>query len=130
MNENARTILLVDDDSVVRGLVKTCLEKAGYSVLAAADGVEALAVYKEHKADIAMLLADVIMPKLTGLELADCILEMDRRLPVLFISGNAMNADRGHGCVTKPFTPAGLIGRIRHALAIRARTAHTKTRAA
>jgi DNA-binding response OmpR family regulator len=92
------------------------LEHAGYTVLVAADGVEGVSVFKQYQPDIALLLTDVMMPNMNGLDLADCVLEIDAQMPVLFISGNAQQADRGWGCVAKPFTPVALVNRVRQAL--------------
>ena len=108
------TILLVDDECAIRTLVRDCLEHAGYTVLVAADGVEGVNIFKQHQSDIALLITDVMMPNMNGLALADRGLELESRLPVLFISGDALNTDRGYGCVAKPFTSAGLVGRVRH----------------
>jgi CheY-like chemotaxis protein len=112
MDTERRTILVVDDDRSIRGLVGAVLEHAGYAVLAAADGVEGVSVFKQYQPDIALLLTDVMMPNMNGVDLADCVLELDSQLPVLFISGNAQQADRGWGCVAKPFTSAALVSSV------------------
>jgi CheY-like chemotaxis protein len=130
MNANMSTILLVEDECEIRALVKACLEHAGYAVLAATDGIEGVSVYRQHQSEIALLLTDVMMPNMNGLELADCVLALDSRLPVLFISGNAPSADRGYGCVAKPFTSAALVNRVRQALSRNTRPTQTKTQAA
>lgn len=130
MNTGTLTILLVDDDCAIRALVSDCLEHAGYTVLAAADGIEAVNVFKQHQPDIALLLTDVVMPNMNGLDLADSVLALEASLPVLFISGDTMNADRGYGCVAKPFTYADLVGRVRHALDTSPHTLGSKAKAA
>lgn len=107
-----RAILLVDDNDSIRGLVKSTLESAGYAVLEAADGAVGLAFFEQHLPEIALLLTDVAMPRMDGLELADRVLELNQELPVLFMSGTAHDADRGYGCVAKPFQGAELLARV------------------
>jgi CheY-like chemotaxis protein len=110
------TILLVDDDYDIRTVLRLVLEHAGYSVLVAADGEEALDAFKQHQDCVALLLTDVAMPRMNGVDLADHILKFDSHVPVVFMSGSMMNADRGFGCIAKPFKPAELIGRVRNVL--------------
>jgi CheY-like chemotaxis protein len=115
------TILVVDDNLHIRAFARTFLETAGYTVVTAADGEEALHFYAEHQSSIVLLLTDVVMPNLDGLKLADRVLEMDSRLPVLFMSGDSWSADRGFGCVAKPFQPAELVERVGRALNTKSR---------
>jgi CheY-like chemotaxis protein len=103
------TILVVDDNLDIRKLAKTFLEHSGYTVLTAADGDEGLRVYEEQQADIVLLLSDVRMPNMNGLELADRVVRMDSKLPVLLMSGDAECDYGGLECVGKPFRPAELI---------------------
>jgi len=118
MNTEVNAILVVDDESAVRAVVESILVRAGYVVLSAKDGVEGLRVFKRHQTTIGLVLSDVMMPNMSGLELADQVLELDSRVPVIFMSGN-MQADRGWGCVAKPFTAHELVSSVRQALAIR-----------
>jgi two-component system cell cycle sensor histidine kinase/response regulator CckA len=107
--KSAQTILVVDDDCVIRTLVKSLLEIEGYAVLTA-DGAEtAITLYGQSP--IALLLTDVAMPKINGLELADQLLRREPHLRILFMSGSE-DANRGFGCVEKPFTGAGLLRRV------------------
>ncbi len=110
------TILVVDDNVDIRGLTKRLLEMAGYTVITAADGEEGLRFYEEHRAAIALLLADVAMPKISGFELADRVLGMDAHLPVLFMSGDAGGDYHGLELLAKPFRPPELIEAVRRAL--------------
>jgi CheY-like chemotaxis protein len=103
------TILVVDDNVNIRGFAKIFLEKAGYAVVTASDGEEGLRVYQEHRSSISLLLTDIAMPKIGGIELADRVLEMDSQLAVLFMSGDAGCDYRGLECLAKPFRPAELI---------------------
>jgi DNA-binding response OmpR family regulator len=107
-----RTILVADDDPGVSKFVKTCLEQAGFRVLLACDGEAAMLLYGKYRATIRMLLIDVMMPKISGLELADHVLKHEPETPILFMSGSHWDATRGFGCLGKPFDSAQLIGRI------------------
>ena len=110
------TILVVDDDSAIRALIRVVLERAGYSVLVAADGEEGLHVFRQHQDSIALLLTDVGMPRMNGFDLADHVLESNSQIPVVFTSGTMPDADRGFGCIPKPFKPDELIGRVNEVL--------------
>ena len=110
------TILVVDDDCAIRTLMRVVLERAGYSVLVAADGEEGLHVFRQHQDRIVLLLTDVTMPRINGFDLADHVLESDPQFPVVFISGDELKADRGFGCIAKPFKADELIGRVYEAL--------------
>jgi len=104
-------ILVVDDDASIRKIVKAFLEAAGYTVIVAMDGEVGLACFHQNRTTIALLLTDVMMPNMNGLDLADRVLELDGKLPVLFMSGTS-NADRGYGCVEKPFRGSELLARV------------------
>ena len=106
------TILVVDDNRDIRGAVRMLLEAAGYSVVTAGDGEEGLRRYEQHQSSIVLVLTDVMMPNMNGIEMADRVLRIDSRLPVLFMSGSAWSAYRGLGCLAKPFRPAELIERV------------------
>ena len=109
----SRTILVVDDDCAIRTLVKTLLEIEGYAVLIADDGKTAMKLYDQST--VALLLTDVVMPNMNGLELADQLLQREPELRILFMSGTG-DANRGFGCVAKPFTAAGLLRRVSEVL--------------
>ncbi|MEO5817357.1 MAG: response regulator [Gemmatimonadaceae bacterium] len=109
------TILLAEDDDAVRAIARATLERAGYHVLAASDGLRALALLDEHPGEIDLLLTDVIMPNMNGRELAERLSALRPGLPVLFVSGYTDNvlADQGipqseTALLDKPFTPASL----------------------
>jgi CheY-like chemotaxis protein len=119
------TILLVDDNLDIRELAKSFLEIAGYTVATAADGEEGLRFCEEHRSSIGLLLTDVEMPNLNGLELADRVLEIDSELPVLFMSGESWGASRSLECVAKPIRPADLVERVSRALKASARSVAT-----
>jgi CheY-like chemotaxis protein len=115
-----RTILVVDDNLDIRAFAKKFLEIAGYAVITAADGEEGIRFYQEHQSSIVLLLTDVRMPNINGLELAHRVLSMDSKLPVLLMSGDAGCDWLGLECVPKPFRPADLIATVSRALHARA----------
>jgi DNA-binding response OmpR family regulator len=112
VGEPTRAILVVDDNASIRRLVKAFLEAAGYTVIIAVDGEAALDFFMRNRPAIALLLTDVEMPRMNGLDLADRVLELEGNLPVLFMSGTTGRADRGYGCVAKPFRGAELVARV------------------
>lgn len=112
-----QTILLVEDNLDVLAIARVVLEKAGYAVVTAVDGEEGLRLYQQHHSDIVLLLTDVTMPKMNGLDLADRILQIDSGLPVLLMSGDHFEDGRGFGHVAKPFTPRELVGSVGETLA-------------
>jgi CheY-like chemotaxis protein len=118
------TILLAEDDDAVRAIARATLERAGYRVLAASDGLRALALLDEHPEEIDLLLTDVIMPNMNGRELAERLSALRPGVPVLFVSGYTDNvlADQGipqseTALLDKPFTPASLTAAVAAILA-------------
>jgi len=89
------TILVVEDEAAIRRLAKRVLESAGYTVLTANDGVDALRVLAEHGSAVDLLLTDVIMPNMNGPELAARVVELHPSTRVLYTSGYAGDADLG-----------------------------------
>jgi PAS domain S-box-containing protein len=116
--DGAETILLVEDEDAVRGLVRRVLEGAGYEVLVASRPSEAEALLTEHE-HLDLLLTDVVMPEMSGYDLARRIEARRPGLAVLFMSGYApqgsVDADAGE-LLKKPFTPDQLAQAIRAAL--------------
>jgi CheY-like chemotaxis protein len=106
------TILVVDDNRDIRGLIRICLEKAGYTVHTVADGEEGLRFYREHQSSIVLILTDVAMPNMNGHELADRVLRIDSQMPVLLMSGDVWTGYRGLECIAKPVAPAELIAKV------------------
>lgn len=106
------TILVVDDNLDICGFAKMFLETAGYTVVTAPDGQAGLRRYEEHRSSIVLLLTDVTMPNINGFQLADRVLAIDSKLPVLFMSGNAWIDYRRCECILKPFRPAELVKRV------------------
>ncbi len=117
------TILLVEDEGPVRHLAQRVLERAGYCVLPAGHGPEAIELCLRHTTGIDLLLTDVIMPHMSGRELADRLTATRPDLRVLFMSGYTGDAILRHGglsadvaFVEKPILPDVLLGRVRSVL--------------
>jgi two-component system, cell cycle sensor histidine kinase and response regulator CckA len=117
------TILFVEDEESVRELVRDYLTTAGYHMLEASDGVRALEVAAAHKGPIHMLITDVVMPRLSGREVATQIAEQRRDVKVLYISGYTDDSVFRHGVLEggvaflqKPFNLKVLAQKIREVL--------------
>jgi PAS domain S-box-containing protein len=116
----AETVLLAEDEDMVRTLARRILESHGYRVLEARDGVEALNVARGHAGGIDLLLTDVIMPKMSGKELAQHFLKDRPSTKVLYMSGYTENfvshqgiLDADVALIEKPFSEDALLGRVR-----------------
>jgi two-component system cell cycle sensor histidine kinase/response regulator CckA len=114
------TVLVAEDDAPMRGMVRRCLLELGYHVLDAPDGKRALEVSAMHNGPIHLLLSDVIMPRLSGRELAEQLRALRPELKVLFMSGHTEEAIERHGLldqdmpfVHKPLTPEALARAVR-----------------
>lgn len=119
----AEVILLVEDDGPVRLTATRILERAGYAVLSAADGEEALALHCQHASEIDLLVTDMIMPEMSGRELIARVRERDPEVAVLVMSGyteHTSHADNflepGSVFIQKPFTPEALTAKVRSAI--------------
>ena len=117
------TILLVEDDDVVRQFIVRSLHKLGYEVLEATDGTEALEIASRYERTIQLLLADIVMPKLGGADLASRLIQYHPEARVLYISGYTDDAIIRHGIFSsrvnflqKPFTPTVLAAKLRQIL--------------
>jgi DNA-binding response OmpR family regulator len=115
------TILLVEDDSSLRRVVRTILEQAGYAVLDAGAGQDAIALAGRHLGKIDVLLTDVVLPVFSGPELASRLKELRPDMRVLFMSGYPDERIAGHDMhhgepIGKPFTAEALTERVRATL--------------
>ena len=117
------TILLAEDDEMVRHLTSASLKLFGYSVLETANGSEALSISKQHKGPIHLLLTDVVMPRMSGKELADQLLILRPGTLVLYMSGYANHSivhkgvlDGDIDFIEKPFTPDSLARKVAEVL--------------
>jgi len=126
--KGSESILLVDDEEGVRRLVSAILQSNGYDVLEAANGPAALAVYEKNAHKIDLVLTDIVMPQMTGLELAEQLVERSPGLPILYMSGYrdnpvASGTNGPRAFLHKPFTPDVLLGKVREVLDARGRGA-------
>ena len=117
------TVLVAEDDEGVRNLMRGVLQSLGYRVLDASRGSDALAISNRHSGPIHLLITDVVMPELSGRELADQLVAARPELEVLYLSGYAEDALLHHGMskaemafLQKPFTPASLAIKVRDTL--------------
>jgi CheY-like chemotaxis protein len=115
---SAATILLVEDDPMIRGLVSQTLEAKGYKVLAADDGWVAVQLARKYDGAIDLLFTDVVMPGLGGAELAVAVRELYPEINMLFMSGysRAQVTEEGvpldAALLEKPFTPDKVISMV------------------
>jgi len=118
-----RLVLIVDDDALLRDYLTEVLQHAGHDTLAAGTSAQALRVVEQHGADIALVLLDIQMPGMSGLELA-CLLRQETTLPFMFLSASddtataRAAAEAGAvGYVVKPIDGARLLAAFEAALA-------------
>jgi CheY-like chemotaxis protein len=118
------TILLLEDNDAVRQLTRDVLVQHGYAVLEASCGKDAIKVAHKYNSTLSLLLTDLIMPGMTGKDLADRLVESHPDLKVLFMSGYTDNIIVHHGMldedvqfIQKPFSPSQLLQKVRQVLA-------------
>lgn len=118
------TLLVVEDDSAVRGLLRRVLRQAGYTVLDTGDPVEALAICRDHPGEIGLLLTDVVMPKMGGREFAEKARMLRPAMRTVYMSGYTDDAIVHHGVlepgtafIEKPISPEALLAKLRGFLA-------------
>jgi DNA-binding response OmpR family regulator len=126
MSDDPRTVLVADDDEDILQLVSFRLERAGYTVVTAADGPQALAAAREHQPDLAVL--DVMMPGLNGYEVTRRLRAdpATQAIPVILLTARVQEADVSRGFeagaddyLRKPFSPQELRSRVQAILARR-----------
>jgi PAS domain S-box-containing protein len=115
-------VLLVDDEAMIRNLGRTILQRYGYRVLLAEDGVEAVNLFRRKHMDIHLVILDLTMPRLSGRDVFQHLLEIDPNVRVLLASGYSadhvidLESDRIMGFVGKPYRPDDLARQVRAAL--------------
>jgi two-component system, cell cycle sensor histidine kinase and response regulator CckA len=129
------TLLVVENETAIRALVKMALERHGYTVLSAESGSEALSLAADNQGPIDLLITDVVMPDLRGPDLARRLVIARPGLTTLFMSGymdDALGEEASSlpvlvDFIQKPFLPSALVAKVRELLdrARKSRTAHT-----
>jgi DNA-binding response OmpR family regulator len=119
----SETILLVEDEELVRDLGIAILERSGYKVLAVADGKEALEVYEKEQGNISLVILDIVMPRMNGKECLQGLLKMNPEVKVLISSGVAQEdrvkdvVDLGaKGALLKPYGLKILLEKVREVI--------------
>jgi CheY-like chemotaxis protein len=135
-------ILIVDDDSAVQATIKLLLERTGHSVVVASDGRKGLAIFESG--DFDLLLLDIFMPGMDGIETMRLIHQQRPLTPIIVISGNPILADSGNGpdfltmatklgavsSLQKPFRPTALLDAVANSLEAARRAPSSSTAAA
>ncbi len=123
MPHGTDTILLVEDELLVRQLTRTMLTRLGYQVIEAASGNEALEKYREDINRIDLLITDVVMPGMNGRELQEAMRRLRPGIKTLFVSGYTDDVIANHGIleagvhfVAKPFSSGKLASKIREVI--------------
>jgi len=112
------TVLVVDDEAAVRRFAVRVLQRDGYDVLEASDGADALELLRSGKVPIHILVSDVVMPRMNGVELMHAVEESDMHIPVVLMSGYATAALSELGIATpcsilpKPFPAERLLAEV------------------
>jgi signal transduction histidine kinase/ActR/RegA family two-component response regulator len=120
--QGSGTILIAEDERALRRLSATVLGQAGYRTLEASDGQQALDLYTVHQHHIVMVVTDVVMPRMGGIELAKRLRHLRPALPLLFVTGYVEQSDALHESAAgtpvllKPFSPDSLLQAVHTAL--------------
>ena len=128
MSHEPATILLVDDEELLRAGVQEMLEMSGYKVITATNGHEAMVCLKQHTIDL--VITDLVMPKMDGVDLVEQIRQIRPDLPVIVVSGSTRNIMQRYGIesiqvpgadasLSKPFKGVDLMSQIKELLGSR-----------
>ena len=121
--KGTETILVVEDEEMLLELVKSFLETNGYRVLTAKDGAEAVEMYKRHKDAIALVLSDMGLPKIAGLEAFQLMKAINPEIKIIFASGyldpelkSVLLQSGAKDFIGKPYTPDEVVKKVREIL--------------
>jgi len=119
--QRSELILLVDDEEMIRDIAKAVLEGAGFRVVEACDGIEAVQRYRTHREEIRLVVLDMIMPKLSGRDAAEQIIAVNPQARILLSSGyttdDIAEVAGVHAVLSKPYRPNELLAAVLDALA-------------
>jgi len=117
------TLLVAEDDEIIRTLTSSILSEFGYTVIVAKDGIDAVSVFQENRDRINLLLLDVIMPRKSGKDAYEEMRSIKPDIKVLFISGYSADMiskegilEKGSGFISKPVSPSELLRKVREVL--------------
>ncbi len=120
-DERVRTVLVVDDEPMIRDLARAVLETSGYRVLEAHDGEHAVEVFRDHMADIDLVVLDLTMPRMSGRDTFRALVELQASARVMFSSGysadDLSDTTGVIGMLPKPYRPTELLSAVGRALA-------------
>ena len=121
--QGSETILVVEDDKTLLKMTQKMLEKFGYQILTAQNGIEAVEIFRGHDGPIHLILTDVVMPKMGGLDLTEKIQSEKPEVKVIYMSGYTDRAISDNGLlhkgvefIEKPFAPKNLALKVREVL--------------
>ncbi len=121
--QGSETLLVVEDESVLRNLLRRILGNHGYTVIEAANGEEALQQLEQHQGEVHLLITDMVMPSMGGEELVERLKRSGKELKVLFMSGYTDTPvtekhliEPGLAFIQKPYTPNEILQKVRQVL--------------
>jgi len=120
-SNHGATILIAEDEPALRSLLQKLLNSAGYQVLIASDGKKALEIADQHKRNIDLLLSDVVMPEMSGMELAKTLKSKFPDIRIILTSAypqGTLIMESDWRFMPKPFFPRRLLEEVRHVLSI------------
>ena len=120
---NGEMILVADDEQAICELVSAELSSSGYRVLAARNGAEAVALFREHRAEVRLFITDSAMPVMSGREVVAAVRKLNPNLPIILTSGDAADHKTGNiSVVPKPFSLGDILVSIQQNLARESRS--------
>ena len=121
--QGTETILLSEDEEAIRELIRRTLSQRGYKIIEARHGREALEMSQSYNGEIHLLISDVVMPHMSGIELTNHIVKLRPQIKILLMSGHTEEAITPHGnldpekaFLQKPFLLDSLIHKVREVL--------------